>query len=76
VISLGTEAETEHIVLGRDRWLYAAVARGRIIQMNLDVCAPEIFAETDGSVLGFDFDATGNLIAAEQHPRRRGTCPP
>lgn len=65
LISLGTEAGPEHIALGRDGKLYAAVASGRILRMNPDGSAQEVFAQTGGRVLGFDFDATGNLIAAD-----------
>ena len=65
LISLGDEAGPEHIVLARDGKLYAAVASGRILRMNPDGTAQEVFAETGGRVLGFDFDAAGNLIAAD-----------
>jgi len=65
LISLGEEAGPEHIVLARDGKLYAAVASGRILRMNPDGTAQEVFAETGGRVLGFDFDAAGNLIAAD-----------
>jgi sugar lactone lactonase YvrE len=65
LISLGDEAGPEHIVLARDGKLYAAVASGRILRMNPDGTAQEVFAETSGRVLGFDFDAAGNLIAAD-----------
>lgn len=65
LISLGDEAGPEHIVLARDGKLYAAVASGRILRMNPDGSAQEVFAETGGRVLGFDFDAAGNLIAAD-----------
>jgi sugar lactone lactonase YvrE len=64
-ISLGTEEGPEHLVLGRDGKLYAAVTSGRILRMNPDGSAQEVFAQTGGRVLGFDFDATGNLIAAD-----------
>jgi len=64
-ISLGAEAGPEHIVLARDGKLYAAVAGGRVLRMNPDGTAQEVFAETGGRVLGFDFDAAGNLIAAD-----------
>src|SRR5512134_3276577 len=60
LISLGTEEGPEHIVLARDGKLYAAVASGRILRMNPDGSAQEVFAQTGGRVLGFDFDATGN----------------
>jgi sugar lactone lactonase YvrE len=65
LISLGTEAGPEHIVLARDGKLYAAVASGRVLRMNPDGTAQEVFADTGGRVLGFDFDRAGNLIAAD-----------
>ena len=65
LIALGTEAGPEHIVLGRDGRLYAAVASGNILRMNPDGSAQEVFASTGGRVLGFDFDAAGSLIAAD-----------
>ena len=65
LISLGAEAGPEHIVLARDGKVYAAVASGRVLRMNPDGSAQEVFAETGGRVLGFDFDAAGNLIAAD-----------
>jgi sugar lactone lactonase YvrE len=65
LISLGDEAGPEHIVLARDGKLYAAVASGRILRMDPDGTAQEVFAETGGRVLGFDFDASGNLIAVD-----------
>jgi sugar lactone lactonase YvrE len=65
LISLGAEAGPEHIVLARDGKLYAAVASGRILKMDPDGSAQEVYAETGGRVLGFDFDASGNLIAAD-----------
>jgi sugar lactone lactonase YvrE len=65
VISLGDEEGPEHIVLGRDGKLYAAVASGNILRMNPDGSAQEVFINTGGRVLGFDFDAEGNLIAAD-----------
>ena len=65
IIPLGAEAGPEHIVLARDGKLYAAVASGNILRMNPDGTAQEVFANTGGRVLGFDFDAVGNLIAAD-----------
>lgn len=65
LIPLGTEAGPEHIVLARDGKLYAAVASGRVLRMNPDGTAQEVFADTGGRVLGFDFDRAGNLIAAD-----------
>ncbi|MFZ4479530.1 MAG: SMP-30/gluconolactonase/LRE family protein [Rhodoferax sp.] len=65
MISLGAEEGPEHIVLARDGKLYATVASGNILRMNPDGSAQEVFANTGGRVLGFDFDASGNLIAAD-----------
>ena len=65
LISLGAEAGPEHVVLAKDGKLYAAVASGNILRMNPDGSAQEVFASTGGRVLGFDFDASGNLIAAD-----------
>lgn len=64
-ISLGSEEGPEHIVLGRDGKVYAAVASGNILRMNPDGTAEEVFVSTGGRVLGFDFDVSGNLIAAD-----------
>lgn len=64
-IDLGGDAGPEHIVLGRDGKLYVAVASGNILRMNPDGSAREVLANTGGRVLGFDFDAAGNLIAAD-----------
>jgi sugar lactone lactonase YvrE len=52
-------------VLARDGKLYAAVASGNILRMNAEGTDQEVFANTGGRVLGFDFDAAGYLIAAD-----------
>ena len=65
MIPLGVEEGPEHIVLARDGKLYAAMASGNIMRMNPDGSAQEVFANTGGRVLGFDFDAAGYLIAAD-----------
>ncbi len=65
MISLGTEEGPEHIAFGKDGKLYTTVASGNILRMNPDGSAQEVFANTGGRVLGFDFDAGGNLIAAD-----------
>jgi sugar lactone lactonase YvrE len=65
VILLGGEAGPEHVVLARDGKLYAAVASGNILRMNPDGTGQEVFATTGGRVLGFAFDASDNLIAAD-----------
>jgi YD repeat-containing protein len=65
MISLGGEVGPEHIAIGRDGRLYTAVAGGNILRMNPDGKNREVFVNTGGRVLGFDFDAAGNLIAAD-----------
>jgi len=65
LISLGDEAGPEHVVLVRDAKLYAAVASGNILRMNRDGSGHEVFVNTGGRVLGFDFDASGRMIAAD-----------
>jgi sugar lactone lactonase YvrE len=65
MISLGDEEGPEHIVLAKDGKLYTTVLSGNILRMNPDGSAREVFVNTGGRVLGFDFDAAGNLIAAD-----------
>jgi sugar lactone lactonase YvrE len=65
LIPLGAEEGPEHVALGRDGKLYAAVASGNILRMDSDGGNQEVFANSGGRVLGFDFDARGNLIAAD-----------
>ena len=65
MISLGDEEGPEHIVLAKDGKLYTTVLSGNILRMNPDGSAREVFVITGGRVLGFDFDAAGNLIAAD-----------
>ncbi|MES2585228.1 MAG: SMP-30/gluconolactonase/LRE family protein [Pseudomonadota bacterium] len=65
IIDLKGEIGPEHIVMGPDGKLYTTVASGNILRMNPDGTAQEVFANTGGRVLGFDFDAQGNLVAAD-----------
>jgi len=65
VISLGSDSQPEHIALASDGKLYAAVASGNILRMNPDGTAQEVYANTGGRPLGFDFDSAGNLIVAD-----------
>ena len=65
MIDLKGEIGPEHIVIGPNGKLYTTVASGNILRMNPDGTAQEVFANTGGRVLGFDFDAKGNLIAAD-----------
>ena len=65
MIDLGIEAGPEHIAIGPDGKLYTTVESGRILRMQPDGTQQEVFAQTGGRVLGFDFDAKGHLIAAD-----------
>ncbi len=65
ILALGNEEGPEQIVIGRDGRLYTTVASGKIIRMSQDGSQQEISAETGGHVLGFDFDANGNIVAAD-----------
>ena len=62
---IGSEEGPEHVLIGPDGKLYAAVASGAIIRMNPDGSGLETLVNTGGRVLGFDFDARGRLIAAD-----------
>jgi sugar lactone lactonase YvrE len=64
-ISTGSESGPEHLAIGPDGKLYAAMASGNILRMQTDGSAQEVFVNTQGRVLGFDFDAAGNLVAAD-----------
>jgi len=65
LIDLREEVGPEHIVIGKDGLLYTTVASGNILRMNPDGSDPQVFFNTGGRVLGFDFDAAGHLIAAD-----------
>lgn len=65
LIALHGESGPEHVALARDGKLYAAMASGNIVRMDPGGAAQEVFVNTGGRVLGFDFDAAGNLIAAD-----------
>jgi sugar lactone lactonase YvrE len=65
MIDLGREEGPEHIAIGPDGKLYTTVLSGNILRMSPDGSAQEAFVNTGGRVLGFDFDSTGNLIAAD-----------
>jgi sugar lactone lactonase YvrE len=64
-IDIGEEHGPEHIVLGPDGKLYAAMTSGNLLRMDPDGSNREVFASTGGRVLGFDFDAQGRVIAAD-----------
>lgn len=65
MIDLKGEVGPEHIAFGKDGKLYTTVLSGNILRMNADGSGQEVFANTGGRVLGFNFDAAGNLIAAD-----------
>ena len=65
MISLGKEEGPEQIAIGKDGKLYTTVTSGNILRMNTDGSEQEVFVNTGGRVLGFDFDASGNMIAAD-----------
>jgi sugar lactone lactonase YvrE len=65
LLDLHGEEGPEHIVIGPDGKLYTTVASGKILRMAQDGSAQETFASTGGRVLGFDFDAQGQLVAAD-----------
>lgn len=65
IIDLKGEVGPEHVAFGKDGKLYTTVLSGNILRMNADGSGLEVFANTGGRVLGFDFDAAGHLIAAD-----------
>lgn len=64
-IDIGDEVGPEHIAIGPDGKLYAAMLSGDVLRMSTDGTAREAFATTGGRVLGLDFDAAGQLIASD-----------
>jgi sugar lactone lactonase YvrE len=64
-IDIGTEVGPEHIALGPDGRLYAAMTSGNLLRMDRDGKNQEVFANTGGRVLGFAFDAEGRMVAAD-----------
>lgn len=64
-IEIGSEFGPEHIAVGPDNKLYAAMTSGNLLRMDLDGAHQEIFANTRGRVLGFDFDEDGRMVAAD-----------
>lgn len=65
MISTGNEFGPEHLAMGPDGKLYAAMTSGNLLRMDPDGGRQEVFASTGGRVLGFDFDAKGRMIAAD-----------
>jgi sugar lactone lactonase YvrE len=65
MIHLGNEFGPEHIAIGPDGKLYAAMTSGSVLRMEPDGGKQEAFASTGGRILGFDFDAEERMIAAD-----------
>lgn len=64
-IDIGAEVGPEHMAIGPDGMLYAAMSGGNILRMDPDGGNQAVFATTGGRVLGFAFDAQGRMIAAD-----------
>ena len=64
-IDVGSEVGPEHIAIGPDGKLYAAMTSGNLLRMDPEGGKQEVFANTGGRVLGFAFDAQGRMIAAD-----------
>ena len=63
-IEIGDESGPEHIAIGPDGKLYAAMTKS-IVRMEPDGANQQVVAVTGGRVLGFAFDSQGRLIAAD-----------
>ena len=64
-IGIGSEFGPEHMAIGPDGKLYAAMTSGNLLRMDPDGAHQQVFANTGGRVLGFAFDADGRMIAAD-----------
>lgn len=64
-IGVGSDSGPEHIAIGPDGKLYAAMLSGALLRMDPDGANLTTYANTGGRVLGFDFDAQGRMIAAD-----------
>jgi Adipocyte plasma membrane-associated protein-like, N-terminal len=69
-IEIGKEVGPEHLAIGPDGKLYAAMASGNMLRMQPDGSAQEVFVNTQGRVLGFDFDAAGKLLTSQKFKRQ------
>jgi sugar lactone lactonase YvrE len=65
LIDIGDEFGPEHLAIGPDGKLYAAMTSGNLLRMDPDGGNQRVFANTRGRVLGFDFDAEGRMIVAD-----------
>ncbi len=64
-IKLHGEVGPETIGVGPDGKLYLGMVSGNVVRMNPDGKGDNALAYTDGRTLGLDFDAQGNIIAAD-----------
>lgn len=64
-IALDEEYGPEHLAFGPDGRLYAAMTSGALLRMDADGGHQQVFANTDGRVLGFAFENSGRMIAAD-----------
>jgi len=64
-IDIANEFGPEHIAIGPDGKLYAAMTSGSLLRMDPDGRGQEVFANTGGRVLGFAFDVDGRMIVAD-----------
>ncbi len=65
MIDTGDEDGPEHIAIGPDGKLYAAMSGGNLVRMDPDGGNQQVFANTGGRVLGFAFDSQGRTIAGD-----------
>lgn len=73
-IDIGDEFGPEHIVIGPDGKLYAAMTSGKLLRMDPDGGRREVFANTGGRVLGFAFDAEGRMIVSDARVAELRAC--
>lgn len=64
-LSLGEGFAPEDVALDSQGRIYAGFDDGRIVRLQPDGSAPQIFATTGGRPLGMVFDSVGNLIIAD-----------
>ena len=64
-IDLHGEVGPEHVIFGADGNLYTGVESGRILRMQADGSAQDVFANTGGRPLGLAFDTAGSMVVAD-----------
>jgi hypothetical protein len=72
MIGLNGALGPEHLAMGPDGHLYAAVAGGTVLRMRPDGSGRETWAQSGGRVLGFEFAPDGRMIAADALARAAG----